>query len=114
MSLHVTPNGDRPTRTMENTVPLKAGGRASLVWFNQASMFMQSEMEAATIAEAKAAGRATTSDFKTQWGQFKMPDKYQITHYINLTMVMHKNGFLEKMSYAKNLSSLIGHSYVMY
>lgn len=38
-------------------------GRGSLVFFNQASLFQSSETDSATLAEARRAGRSTTTDY---------------------------------------------------
>lgn len=58
------PEGELPTPA--NSVALHEAdseGRGSLVFFNQASLFQSSETDSATLAEARRAGRSTTTDY---------------------------------------------------
>jgi hypothetical protein len=55
------------TLTPENCTPLEPGddsGRGSFVFFNEASMYMSSETNHPTLAQAKLAGHSGTVDFK--------------------------------------------------
>ncbi|KAH7904056.1 hypothetical protein BJ138DRAFT_1107144 [Hygrophoropsis aurantiaca] len=62
----LTGDGCKPDISKGNSYPLNndgAEGRASLVWFNQASMLQTSETGYGTLLEAKKAGRNTKTDF---------------------------------------------------
>ena len=60
----VTTEGDSPT--LENSTPIEPGdeqGRASLVFFNQASMYRCSTLDGDSVVEAERKGVDTTTNY---------------------------------------------------
>lgn len=60
----ITPEGVTPTR--ENPTHVCPGddeGRGSIVFYNQATMYMSSETGYSTLKEARAAGMSGVADF---------------------------------------------------
>ncbi|KAH7905056.1 hypothetical protein BJ138DRAFT_1118826 [Hygrophoropsis aurantiaca] len=63
----VTRDGSKPDISKRNSYPLNndgAKGRASIVWFNEASMLQTSETGYSTLIEARRARKSTTTDFE--------------------------------------------------
>lgn len=73
MSQFVTTH-DGALPTLDNSMPLESyAGCESCVWFNQATMFQPRELECPTIAQAKAAGAETQTDFQAHVNEGYFP-----------------------------------------
>ena len=60
----MTTNGDLPT--LDNSTPIEPGdeeGRASIVFFNQASMYRCSALNGSSVVEAQRMGIDTTTNY---------------------------------------------------
>ncbi len=74
----VTTDGDLPS--LDNSTPIEPGdeeGRASIVFFNQASMYRCSALDGSSVAEAKSKGIDTT----TNYGQDVQEAFQKLAHY---------------------------------